>query len=107
MATNLGSAIEMCHARTLSAFPCVAMLGCKGPLPGSLRWSRPRSSIASRPKNVNQVIADLQILDQGEVYRLVAPFMLAPLVDKVSSLAISHWVTQDDDQEFVIYYCKE
>jgi hypothetical protein len=56
---------------------------------------------------VNQVIADLHALAQGDIYKLVAPFMPAPLVDKASSLGISHWVTHKDDQEFVIYFCKE
>jgi hypothetical protein len=55
---------------------------------------------------VNQVIADLNALDQGDIYKLRAPFMPAPLVDKASSLGISHWVTQQDDQEFVVYFCR-
>jgi hypothetical protein len=33
--------------------------------------------------------------------------MPAPLVDKASSLGVSHWVTQKDAQEFVIYFCRE
>ena len=66
-----------------------------------------RGMLAAGEQPVNQVIADLQALDQGEIYRILAPFMPAPLVDKVSSLGFSHWVTQDDDQEFVIYFCKE
>ena len=66
-----------------------------------------RGMLAAGEQPVNQVVADLQALDQGEIYRLLAPFMPAPLVDKASSLGISHWVTQEDDQEFVIYFCKE
>ena len=56
---------------------------------------------------VNQVIADLDALPRGDIYKLVAPFMPAPLVDKASSLGISHWVTQGDGQESVIYFCRE
>ena len=66
-----------------------------------------RGMLAAGEQPVNQVVADLQALDQGEIYRLLAPFMPAPLVDKASSLGFSHWVIQDDDQEFVIYFCKE
>ena len=66
-----------------------------------------RGMLAAGEQPVNQVIADLQALDQGAIYRLLAPFMPAPLVDKASSLGFSHWVTQNDDQEFVIYFCKE
>ena len=35
------------------------------------------------------------------------PFMPAPLVDKASSLGISHWVTQQDDRDIVIYFCRK
>ena len=55
---------------------------------------------------VNQVIADLQALAPGDIYKLAAPFMPAPLVDKASSLGISHWVTSGDDQGVVIYFCR-
>ena len=66
-----------------------------------------RGMLAEGEQPVNQVIADLQALGQGDIYQLVAPFMPAPLVDKASSLGIAHWVTHDDDQEFVIYFCRE
>jgi hypothetical protein len=66
-----------------------------------------RGMLAEGEQPVNQVIAELQALDPGDIYQLVAPFMPAPLVDKASSLGISHWVTQKDDQEFVIYFCRE
>ena len=63
--------------------------------------------LAAGEQPVNQVIADLQALAQGDIYKLVAPFMPAPVVDKASSLGISHWVTRQDDGGFVIYFCKE
>ena len=66
-----------------------------------------RGMLAEGEQPVNQVVADLQALGQGDIYRLVAPFMPAPLVDKASSLGFAHWVTQNDDQEFVIYFCRE
>jgi hypothetical protein len=66
-----------------------------------------RGMLAAGEQPVNQAIAELQALDRGEIYRLLAPFMPAPLVDKASSLGISHWVTQNDEQEFVIYFCQE
>ena len=65
-----------------------------------------RGMLAEGEQPVNQVIADLQALDPGDIYRLVAPFMPAPLVDKASSLGISHWVTHKDDQEVVVYFCR-
>lgn len=66
-----------------------------------------RGMLAAGEQPVNQVIADLQTLEPGDIYKLIAPFMPAPLVDKASSLGISHWVTQTDDQEYMIYFCRE
>jgi hypothetical protein len=65
------------------------------------------SMLAAGEQPVNQVIADLQKLARGDIYELVAPFMPAPVVDKASSLGIAHWVRRQDDQEFVIYFCRE
>ena len=66
-----------------------------------------RGMLAAGEHPVNQVIADLQALGPGEIYKLEAPFMPAPLVDKASSLGIAHWVTQKGQAEFVIYFCRE
>lgn len=63
--------------------------------------------LAAGEQPVNQVIADLNSLPRGNVYKLVAPFMPAPVVDKASSLGISHWVTRDGDQGYIIYFCRE
>jgi hypothetical protein len=66
-----------------------------------------RGMLAEGEQPVNQVIADLNALAQGDIYKLAAPFMPAPLVDKASSLGISHWVTPREGQEVLIYFCKE
>ena len=66
-----------------------------------------KGMLAEGEQPVNQVIADLNALAPGDIYKLVAPFMPAPLVDKASSLGVSHWVTEKDDQELVIYFCRE
>ena len=65
-----------------------------------------RGMLAAGEQPINQVIADLQALDRGDIYRLVAPFLPAPLVDKASSLDISHWVTRADDGGYAIYFCR-
>jgi hypothetical protein len=62
--------------------------------------------LAAGEQPVNQVIADLQALDRGDIYRLHAPFMPAPLIDKATSLGTSHWVTHGDEQEVVVYLCR-
>ncbi len=60
--------------------------------------------LAAGEQPVNQVIADLQALGPGDIYKLVAPLMPAPLVDKASSLGFSHWVRHNDDRGFVVYF---
>jgi hypothetical protein len=65
-----------------------------------------KGMLAAGEQPVNQIIADLMALDQGDIYKLVAPFMPAPVVDKASSLGISHWVTPGDGQEMIIYFCR-
>ncbi len=62
--------------------------------------------LAAGEQPVNQAIADLQALDPCDIYRLVAPFMPAPLIDKATSLGISHWVTHGDETEVMIYFCR-
>lgn len=62
--------------------------------------------LAAGEQPVNQVIADLQTLGQGDIYQLVAPFMPAPLMDKAASLGISHWVAHRDEPQHVIYFCR-
>jgi hypothetical protein len=65
-----------------------------------------RELLAAGEQPVNQVIADVLAMDEGELYRLEAPFLPAPLLDKASSLGISHWVQRKNAEEFTIYFCR-
>jgi hypothetical protein len=55
---------------------------------------------------VNQVLADLNHLEEGKIYQLIAPFLTAPLIDKATSLGLKHWIDQRSDEEFYIYFCR-
>ena len=66
-----------------------------------------RAILAAGEHPVGQVIADLNKMDPGQIYKLVAPFLTAPLVDKATSLGISHWVTRQDDGGYVIYFSRQ
>jgi len=55
---------------------------------------------------VNQVIADLHAMAENRIYKLIAPFMPAPLIDKATSLKIQHWVEKIDAEEFNVYFFK-
>lgn len=62
--------------------------------------------LAAGEQPVNQVIADLNHLEEGKIYLLVAPFLTAPLIDKATSLGIGHWVDKKGDEEFYVYFKK-
>ena len=62
--------------------------------------------LAAGEHPVNQVIADLNHLEAGKIYELKAPFLTAPLIDKATSLGLTHWIDQRSDEEFLIYFCR-
>ena len=62
--------------------------------------------LAAGEHPVNQVITDLNHLENGEIYLLIAPFLTAPLIDKASSLGLKHWVDTQSDENFNIYFQK-
>jgi hypothetical protein len=66
-----------------------------------------KEMLAAGEQPVNQVIADLNSMSNGKIYKLIAPFLPAPLIDKASSLDLKHWVEKFDDQNFNIYFYKE
>jgi len=65
-----------------------------------------KEMLAAGEQPVNQVIADLNGMAGGKIYKLIAPFLPAPLIDKATSLNIRHWVDKINDEEFVIYFYK-
>jgi len=65
-----------------------------------------RDMLAAGEHPVNQAISDLNKLPNGKIYKLTAPFLPAPLIDKASSLQFDHWVKKEQDELFLIYFCK-
>ncbi len=53
---------------------------------------------------VNQVMADLKNLESGKIYKLIAPFLPAPLIDKATSLGAQHWIDKISDTDFIVYF---
>jgi uncharacterized protein (DUF2249 family) len=53
---------------------------------------------------VNQVLADLKSLPEGEIYCMTASFLPAPLIDKASGLGFKHWVDKQSETVFLIYF---
>ncbi len=66
-----------------------------------------REMLAAGEHPVNQVISDLNKLPEKVIYKLIAPFLPAPLIDKAMSLNAKHWIQKVNDQLFLIYFYKE
>lgn len=65
-----------------------------------------REMLAAGEHPVNQVMADLKQLPAGKIYKLEAPFLPAPLIDKASSMEIKHWINEISEAEFEVYFYK-
>ncbi len=65
-----------------------------------------RDMLAAGEQPVNQAMADLNDLKQGCIYKITAPFIPAPLIDKAGSLNISHWLVKENEELFRIYFYK-
>ena len=65
-----------------------------------------REMLSKGEHPVNQVLADLKALPEGEIYQMIAPFLPIPLIDKATGLNYSHWIDQKEDNLFYIYFSK-
>jgi hypothetical protein len=66
-----------------------------------------RDMLAAGEHPVNQVMSDLKKLPNNTIYKMIAPFLPAPLIDKASSLLVKHWVVKEKDDLFFIYFYKD
>jgi hypothetical protein len=55
---------------------------------------------------VNQIIADVNSLETGKIFKLTAPFLPAPAIDKATSLGCKHWIKKQGEGSFTIYLLK-
>ena len=55
---------------------------------------------------VHEVLAALKKLNADEIIEIIAPFLPAPLIDKIISLGYRHWICQQDS-EYIIYASKK
>ncbi|MEA2078243.1 MAG: hypothetical protein U9O95_09540, partial [Candidatus Marinimicrobia bacterium] len=63
-----------------------------------------RNMLADGEQPVNQAMSDLGKIETNSIYKVIAPFIPAPLIDKASSLNISHWVAKDNDEMVIVYF---
>jgi len=62
--------------------------------------------LAAGEQPVNQVMADLNKMENRTIYKLIAPFLPAPLIDKASSLGIDHWLKKEQEDLFLVFFFK-
>lgn len=65
-----------------------------------------REMLAAGEHPVNQVISDLNQMKNKAIYKLISSFIPAPLIDKATSLQITHWVVKENDELFTVYFYK-
>lgn len=65
-----------------------------------------KTMLAAGEQPVNQVMADLKDMNKGSIYKLIAPFLPAPLIDKATSLEIKHWLVKQNDEVYIVYFFK-
>jgi len=65
-----------------------------------------REMLAQGEHPISQVMADLNDLQSGKIYKVIAPFLPAPMIDKAASLQTKHWVDKQGDELYFIYFYK-
>jgi len=66
-----------------------------------------REMLAAGEHPVNLVVSEVNNLGSNEIYKVIAPFLPAPMIDKITGLGFRHWVVNSPDNLFVIYFFKE
>lgn len=66
-----------------------------------------RPLLAAGEQPVNQAMADMAALAPGAIYKLSAPFLPAPLIDKGASLGLEHWLVKQAEESFEVYFYKK
>lgn len=65
-----------------------------------------REMLAAGEHPVAQVMADLNVMPHDTIYKLIAPFLPAPLIDKATSLKVEHWIVKESAELYSIYFYK-
>jgi hypothetical protein len=66
-----------------------------------------RPMLAAGEHPVNQVVSDVKKMTPGTIYKIIAPFLPAPLIDKVTSIGADHWIAKEEEKLFEIFFYKK
>jgi len=56
---------------------------------------------------VHEVLGAIKKLNDGEILKVVFPFVPAPLIDKTLGLDYKHWLIKEQEDEIVIFFSKQ
>lgn len=63
-----------------------------------------RKMLNAGEQPVHEVLALLKKLDSGNILRVIAPFIPAPLIDKSLSLNYEHWLDKKGEEEYWVFF---
>ena len=66
-----------------------------------------RPLLAAGEQPVDQVMADFVAMAAATIYKLSAPFLPAPLIDKGASMGLEHWLVKESEESFIVYFYKK
>lgn len=55
---------------------------------------------------VHEVLSAAKKLNEGEILKVIAPFVPVPLIEKAASLGYSHWVDEKGPEEIEVFFRK-
>ncbi len=55
---------------------------------------------------IHEILSAIKKLNMGEILKIIAPFLPAPLIDKSLSLDYKHWAEQRSENIFHVYFTK-
>ncbi len=53
---------------------------------------------------VHEVLSAIKKLDKGEILKVIAPFIPAPLLDKTLSMQYEHWLHKHSIEEYHVFF---
>ena len=65
-----------------------------------------RDMLHAGEQPVHEVLSAMKKLNEGEILKVIAPFIPAPLIDKALSLNYKHWIYKQSIEEFLVFFSK-
>ncbi len=65
-----------------------------------------RDMLHAGEQPVHEVLSAIKKLNHGDILKIIAPFIPAPLIDKSLSLSCKHWLEKKKDSLYYIFFAK-